>query len=67
MHINEHYSEMAMLSSSKIGVDGLRVGLDFVSKLVERFECGFTKYWSEVFSLEEGVLAIDRNCHGGWR
>ena len=58
---------MAICSSSKIGVDRFRVVLDLVSKLVESFEGRFATDWSEVGSLEEGVLVIDRTCHGGWR
>ena len=38
--------------SSESGVDGLDICLDIVSKLVERFEVGFTTDGSEVSSLE---------------
>ena len=53
--------------SSESGVDGLDICLDIVSKLVERFEVGFTTDGSEVSSLEEGVLLINRARHGGLR
>ena len=56
---------MAMCSSSKIVVDALGVFLDLVLKLVERFEGGFAKYWSEVSLLKKGVLVINVACHGG--
>ena len=56
---------MAMCSSSNIGINGIGVGLDFVSKLVESFKGGFAMDWSEFCSLEEGVLVIDSTCHGG--
>ena len=55
---------MAMCSSSQIGVDGLRVGLGLVLNLVEHFEGGFATDWSEVCSLEDGVLVIDGAHHG---
>ena len=55
---------MDMCSSSGIGVDGFRVGLDFFLKLVEHFEGVFTMGWSEVGLLEYGFLVIDRTCHG---
>ena len=57
---------MDMCSSSEIGVDGISVVLDFILKLVEHFEGGFAMNWSEVCSLEEGVLVVDRNPHYGW-
>ena len=56
---------MAMCSSSNIRVDGLHIGLDLISKLVERFGGGFTTDWSEFCSLEERVLVVDRAQHGG--
>ena len=55
-----------MCSSSKIGVDGFRVFLDLVLKLVDSFEGGFVMDWSEVGLIEYGVLVIDRTRHGGW-
>ena len=58
---------MAMCSSSKIVLDGFRVCLDFISKLVDHFKGGFATDWSEFGLLEYGVLIIDRNQHGGWR
>ena len=58
---------MDMCSSSEIEVYGFRIGLDFVSKLVECFEGGFATDWSGVFLLEEGVLVIDSTQHAGWR
>ena len=42
---------MAMCSSSNIGLDSLCVGLNLISKLVERFGGGFTTDGSEVGSL----------------
>ena len=65
--IGEHYANMAMSSPSDIVVDRFRVGLDFVLKLVESFEGCFATDWSEVGSLEEGVLVIDITCYCGWR
>ena len=58
---------MTMCSSSKIGVDGLRVGLDFVLKLVESFEGGLATDWSVFYLIKEDVLVIDITSHGGWR
>ena len=54
-----------MCSSSEIGVDGLGIYLDIVSNLVERFEGSFDTDCSEVSSLEEGILVINRACPGG--
>ena len=56
---------MNLCSSSNIGVDGLRVGLDIVLKLVESFKGELAMDWNEVCSLEECVLVIDIACHGG--
>ena len=56
---------MDMYSSSDIGVGGLRVGINLVSNIVENFEGGFATDGSEVSSLKEGVLVIDRACNGG--
>ena len=53
-----------MCSSSKIGVDGLGVCLDLVSKLVECFGGWFFTDGSEVSSHKEGVLLINRARHG---
>ena len=58
---------MDMCSSSEIEVDRFRVGLDFVSKLVEFFKGGFATDWSGVFLLEEGVIVIDSTHHAGRR
>ena len=54
---------MDMCSSSGIGVDGFRVGLDFFLKLVENFEGRFAMDGSEVCLTEEGVLVINRACN----
>ena len=58
---------MGMCSSSKIVVDGLRVGLDIVSKIVKHFKGGFATDWGEVCSIEDGVLVIYRAHRGGLR
>ena len=54
-----------MCSSSDIRVDRIGVCLDLVSKLVERFKGGFATDGSEVSSLEEGILGINRAFYGG--
>ena len=54
-----------MRSSSEIGVYGLGVCLDLISKIVERFKGGFATDGSEVSSLEEGILVMDRARHVG--
>ena len=56
-----------MCSSSKMGVDGLGVCLDLISKLVEHFKGGFAMDGSEVSSTKEGFLVINSACHGGQR
>ena len=56
---------MAMSSSSKIIVDGLRFGFDLVSKLVESFVGRFATDWIEVCFLKEGVVVVDIYFHGG--
>ena len=63
LSIHKHYTDMDVYSSSDIGVYSLFVGLNLVSELVERFEGGFATVGSEVESLKEVVLIIDRACH----
>ena len=58
---------MDMFFSSDIAVDGIRVGLDIILRLVQRLEGGFAADWSEFFSLKKGVIVFDRNCHSGWQ
>ena len=53
-----------MCSSSDIEVDGLGVCLDIVLKLMEIFKGGFITDGSEVISLKEVFLVINRVCHG---
>ena len=54
-----------MCSTSKIIVDGLRVRLDIVSKLVEPFKGGFSNDGSDVCLLEKSVLVVDSAFHSG--
>ena len=53
-----------MWSSSEIGVYRLVVCLDIFLKLVGRFEGDFATDGSYVSLIEEGVLLVNRNCHG---
>ena len=52
-----------MCFTSKIRVDGLRVRLDIVSKLVEPFKGGFSNDGSDVCLLEKSVLVVDSDFH----
>ena len=54
-----------MCSSSDIGVYGLDVCLDIVSKLVENFKGGFATDGSDVISPKKGVLEMNVARHGG--
>ena len=54
-----------MCSSSEIRVDGLVVCLDIISKLAGHLKGGFSTDGSEVSSLEEGILEINRSWYGG--
>ena len=54
-----------MCSTYKVEVNVFGVFLDLVLKLVERFEVGFATDGSEVSSLKEGVLVVNRSIHGG--
>ena len=56
-----------MYSSYEIEVYGIRVCLDFVLKLVDRFEGGFATNFSEARLIEEGVFVIDSTRHGRWK
>ena len=53
-----------MFSSSEIGVDGIGICLDLVSKFVECFEGGSAMEVSEVRSLKKGFLVMNSACHG---
>ena len=55
---------MALCSSSDIEIDSLGVGLNLVSRLVERFEGGFATDGSEFSLLEDGVLVMNIYHHG---
>ena len=54
-----------MCSSSEIGIDGLSICLDLFLEIVERFKGEFAMDGSDVSSLEEGVLVINKAHHGG--
>ena len=56
---------VVMCSSSEIRVDRLGVCLDLVLNILERFEGEFSTGGSEVISLKEGVLVINRARYGG--
>ena len=58
---------MAIWYSSEIEVDGLCVGIVYVSKFVERFESGFATDWSEGYVFKDGVLVIDITILVGWQ
>ena len=59
------HCKVAMYSSSEIGVDRLGFCLDPVLNLVESSEGMFATYWSELISLEKGVLVSNVVFYGG--
>ena len=56
---------MAVCSSPKNGVDGFRIDLHLVSKLVENLEGGLTMNYNEFGSVGSGALEIYITHHVG--